>query len=498
MANNFRLTGTHYVSKDGNIANAGTDPNLPKKTLSGVPNTSALIVVGCGFYNGDNFVSMNGFFNRTVLYDGICYFNYTSNINLGVNTGAGNATLTINPNQEYYIYMNGNTFAIDFTGASGQIRSIVVYNTVFENISGFNTGNLGTNTFSFFKSVFKNIVFNFSTATNSIGVNFYNSAIINSTITYPSIANTIHRILGCWVDSTSIISMGTYYSTPSTHFVGNNFQGQIVVAGTPYELKRDKTGVLIPSRIGNGIADLDLLPIYGGTGLLYTRDKNFAQDPQFVNLAKGDYWSVQSTSPNLIVANSKFVNIGNCKLQNTIAKADDTDYFDITDSANGEILLSGGDLIFDATAIGLDQDSIPSKKIDLGKVMVLENITATMLLAFDSDAGIGTATNTNVLQVIRTHPTTTAGANPQRLTYKMRWTKNPSMPMVDADWDNQGYVTAGQYGIFEINAGAKVSSLNGVISTSGEPTFNNLNSAFVVARWVQFELYINEGIEITP
>jgi hypothetical protein len=287
--------------------------------------------------------------------------------------------------------------------------------------------------------------------------------------------------------------MPVYYATPATQFLRNNFQGTIIVAGTPYELKKDKAGVDIPSRVLNGIADLAVLD-----ATVYTRG-NFAQDPEFVNLAKGDFWSVQSTSPNYIVANKNFVNIGNAKLQNTIAKADDVAYFDIADGT--DILLSGNDLIFDTSSV-LFQGLIPSKKIDLGKVTVLENITATMLLAFNSDSAIGSANNTNVLQVIRTHATTSggggdAGANPQRLTYKMRWTKNTAEPLVDADWDNQEYLTAGDYGTFEVNAGAKVCAYGGNIYTSGDPLFSITNNAFVVARWVQFELYINEGIDIT-
>jgi len=54
MANNFRLTGDYYVSKEGSDANSGFTPDLPKLTVAAgialLTTSNKTLVIGTGIY----------------------------------------------------------------------------------------------------------------------------------------------------------------------------------------------------------------------------------------------------------------------------------------------------------------------------------------------------------------------------------------------------------------------------------------------------------------
>jgi hypothetical protein len=81
----------------------------------------------------------------------------------------------------------------------------------------------------------------------------------------------------------------------------------------------------------------------------------------------------------------------------------------------------------------------------------------------------------------------------------MRWSNKSTQPTTDSDWDNGGYLTAGTYGLFEVNQPPRVSisrNNNLLIVGNGEPDFVIEKSNKIKARWVQLFIVIYKGIKI--
>jgi hypothetical protein len=283
--------------------------------------------------------------------------------------------------------------------------------------------------------------------------------------------------------------MDNYFNPASSRFLNNNFMGKIIIGANTYELKRDKAGVLIPSRVGNGILDLQSID-----GSVYTRG-NYAQNPEYVNLSGGDYWTVLPTSPMITNNNLFGANIGSCRVANNVLKANDNSIF-VTPTGSG-IDLVGDDLEY--TGAGTN-GNITSSIIDLGKQITLDDTKFIMDLNFNSDSARGAVDNNNVT-VVNDYSLdlTNDGRIPARLTYRMRWSNKSTQPTTDSDWDNGGYLTAGTYGLFEVNQPPRVSisrNNNLLIVGNGEPDFIIEKSNKIKARWVQLFIVIYKGIKI--
>jgi hypothetical protein len=283
-------------------------------------------------------------------------------------------------------------------------------------------------------------------------------------------------------DETSVIVSTAYFTTPATQFINCNWMGRFNIGSTLYELKKDKYGVLIPARIGNGIADLSAIDAN-----VYTRG-NFAQNPLFLNISQQDFFSVAALSPNLFADNTGGGNIGAVRFS-VVIKATDPEFASPVSSSN--IATVASSLVFSGTP---PSGTIVSKPYQIAPIaQAVQLMDYAGLFEYDSLQTIGGAENKNVLQVIA-YLAGTAGINPARLVREYRWTESDVEPVLDADYTNSGYIDgghpAGTFFSFAKNTKPLVStSLIG----NGEPTFSSASAGPIKVCWIQERITIFEG-----
>jgi hypothetical protein len=460
MANNFRKTGNAYISKDGNDANSGLSAELPKQTLAFY--STAENVVGCGEYKGA-FSFARGIF----VPDGTCKINATANIASTVADASFTVRFgrTTERNANFYIALNGFSFI-------ATIGTHAFYDVVLLG-GGLTKTN---NTLLFVRTILESV--NATVSGNAVTTMNY-CKVFNSIVTARALTSVI---TDCYFDEASILSMPLgYFTTPSTGFKNNNFGGLVNVGGINYELKLDKGGIPIPARVSNGINDLATID-----ATVYTRG-NFYQDPAFLNLAKGDFWSVDSTSPMLFADTTALASIGYVWVA-TVKKATDTEF---SSPASIEDLQSSlGDYYFDPASLD-DIGSVLSQPIQIANAPAkIKHINLAGLLAFNSLQTIGGAENTSV-PAVENYLAGTAGANPRRLTYEMRWSNQSAMPASPVEWDNNMIITAGDFAKFEHNS---IPLIDNMGKGNGEPDFNQLSSGSIQAKWIQVKIYLLKGI----
>jgi hypothetical protein len=458
MANNFRLSGTYYISKDGNDANSGLSADLPKATLARYAATAHII--GAGVYKGAFNLSTNA--QNTIMYpDGAVVINCTAGLNIGQTSG-GSSQIYGQTSQQYFIRIELNTFNLSIGIGTNNFNQIIFKNGVISP-----TTNGGTHNFT--RCVLNEITS--PTVTTSL-FNFSYSQIYNSVITMPNTSS----ITNSYVDEASVISMSSYFSSPSTQFRYSNFRGIFNINGTLYELKQDKDGN--PIDPNPSIADLITID-----ATVYDRG-NFAQDPEFLNIEKQDYWAVSATSPMLFADSTAIGNIAMVYFANLV-KATDTEF---ADGAITDLEYSANDFIVDSPATFGYVVSEPIQDAPIPQAW--GRMTFGMAFNFNSDLTLGTTENNNVT-IVDNFADGTAGANPRRLTYEMRWSNKSTIPLVDADWDNQGYITAGDYAKFEINTKPMIdpSGLG-----NGDPSFVSTGAVGLKWKWRQMRITVRNGI----
>ena len=118
---------------------------------------------------------------------------------------------------------------------------------------------------------------------------------------------------------------------------------------------------------------------------------------------------------------------------------------------------------------------------------VIQEIDYNGLLAFNKDTTAPTGSNVNVPDVLTyTSASGQPGANPDRLTYYMRWTTGSSQPVSDAQWENGGLWPAGSFNVFEWNTKPSVDYLG---RGNGDQNFAVVNTpTFVKATWIQLRV----------
>lgn len=466
MANNFRITGIgspYYISKDGNDADTGLTADDPKATLQRYGNNH---IIGTGQYKGT--FDLNSII-ATITYYADRYVKIFLTGDLISSSGNGLSVASMNTQ------LVGGYFEIEFNGFRfsnnrGQFqgyRTILKDGIWFSPTTGFHEHRL-----------------NDSVAVDMVSSNNYMTFFLNNSIllncdldTLYSSAHVNSELIDTYADPSTNIRMLTYFATPASQFNNCNYQGQIIIAGTPHELKKDKSGVDIPSRIGNGITDIATID-----ATVYTRG-NFSEDPQFNNIAKRDYWSVASTSPNLF-ASTTSGSIGNVRAATTITTADS----EINTGTIVDLVLDTNDYRVNLPATS---GTLTSNPIQIAPIsQIIQNIDFSVLKLFDSLEVLGSSENTNVT-ISDNYTALTAGANPRRLTYEMRWTEQDAEPTLPSEYDNNGYTTAGDFVKLEY-FGQPLVDDSGV--GNGDPTYDILTPNRLKARWVQIRITVFDGI----
>ncbi len=465
--NNFRLTGIpspYYISKEGNDANSGLTPDLPKATLAN-HNSGGYHIIGTGVYKGAIVLS-NNLFGGVYMADGLVKILATGNIVATANDNFYNTYLNTTTNQAHTIFIDMGGFS--YVGGRGQQH----FNCVFTN------GSYIHNTGASMVPLLQRCVMDCDTTLTGVQFTFSYCQFFNGNNTIPSLTT----IENSYIDYATVFSLPSYFTTPSTQFFNNCFNGKIVIGASAYELKKDKSGTLIPDRIGNGVLDLETID-----ATVYTRG-NFSQDPEFLNISKRDYWSVSSTSPLLFAASNPLNNIGNVRYS-VVKKVTDTEFVGGTIT---DLITLANDYVLQTPATSGQVVTLPIQIAPIPQV--LDTLNFARALNFNSDITLGDAENNNVT-IIQNYADGTAGANPRRLTYEMRWSNQSTQPTLDAHWDNNGYGTAGNYFTFEQDTIPKV-SFDGVSAFygNGSPEYDVLVGGKISAKWVQFRVKLLNGI----
>lgn len=470
MAHNFKiLDGDYYVSKDGNDTNDGLTPDTPWKSMDKLfsSGTSGKIVIGAGVYQLTQDLS-----NLTQSFD---FY--------------GDGKVVIDGGSTWKLECSA--FGIDnlvLRNLTFSIRSLngsmTVTNTVFLNISIRYQIVNGYKVDLFFNNGTMVNCDEVRDGTSGMLKTFTRSKFFNTVfdVTSPDVRSNVQEITDCYFDTASTFNLGT--SAPnSSKFKNNDIEGVIFLNTDTFELKQKKDGSPADN-LNAGISDISTV-----IADIYTTRKSFNEDPLFYNVAKGDYGTtVDIASPLLYAAQNPLESIGNV---NFAIGRKITDASFTSPASSNDIATETGDFVVDDASV----DGVAV--IREAPVQFASKLTTVGLmlfgaaLNFDSDEPLGSQENDNVLAV-ENYATGTAGANPRRLTYRMRWSTQLAMPTSDAEWDNQDYTAAaGDFAIFEVDTVPQM-DLGG--NGNGHPDFNSVTGGNIAAVWIQREIVIRNGL----
>jgi len=127
---------------------------------------------------------------------------------------------------------------------------------------------------------------------------------------------------------------------------------------------------------------------------------------------------------------------------------------------------------------------------------VVQKISYNGLLEFNKDIAGPAAGNRNVpdnytYESVGHIPPDTQGANPDRLVYELRYSTQVAEPASDPEWDNGGYITAGNYFTMEWNTKP---SFDTAFIGNGGATFNAADTpTYVNATWIQLKIVLRNN-----
>jgi hypothetical protein len=490
MAHNFKLTGDYYVSKEGVDTNDGLTPTTPLLTIQAALNkittgVTRLIIVGTGVYREPISYTLSATNRKVRLYaDGQCVIE---------GDGANSFVVVNSSNTGTEFTINGfelrNYLDIDISPRLNHNPTYNILNCTIKSPMWSNNLWSGTHTYLIENCVFINSISVGNITNNSMFMRkciLINSSVLSSTVN-PILA------LNTYVDSQSFIN-----GNGANGF--NNIQGGLVVNSA----SAVTTGV-IQDTVGN-YYDLSLAGT-GGAGTIgdpYWRDntngagfflaehriayptlntRSFSADPLF-NDAPNLNFTLQSNSPHIKAASDYVSNIGGTEYAVYIAATDDELDLDATVT---DLTLAGGAYTITSPAT---EGSVISAPIFLQWPIVkpLTKIEYTGGLEFNKSITPPAAGNNNV-PAYDTY-TTGAGANPDRLSIRMRYSTQQTEPTLDAHWDNGGYWPAGEWRVFELNAKPKI-DVNGI--GNGSPTYIESSSlGDLTPSWIQTEIVLRD------
>lgn len=499
MPNNFRISGSYYVSKAGSDSNSGTSPESPKRTIQAVITAASrlpgTVVIGAGVYT--EVLSAVATYNMNLVADGAVTIRAPlANISNMLFTSNYNATRTF--------YATGITFEN--------------FNNIEFQTSGINTPS---------PIEFRNCTFKYTNFYCIFGAAFvymYGCKFINSNIEINTVSANgvgIRLIDGCVFinskvsieDPSSNVFINSYTNSNSsidvlpTNMNYNNMQSRAIRTRTTSSLSsgvyQDSLGKYYdlsrPTAIGDGTFGNPYGKPYTSTAsfsfdvhkAIYPtiNSNSFSADPKFNNVLTQDF-SLQPDSPHVGNALDRVSNIG------------DT-YVAVNVPASGSLFSGSGALVEN---LYLSQDgyivsgsnlsgSVTSAPILVSPTAkVINAVEYVGMLRFNKDTTAQTGSNIQVPDAVTyTSASGEAGANPDRLTYYMRWTTGSSQPVVDSDWDNGALKPAGSYTLFEWNYKPSFDYSN---DSAGDPSYDAFAATpptYVKATYVQLKVVIRNN-----
>ena len=470
MPNNYRLTGTRYVSKAGSDANNGLTTNTPKATVQGAINISTAgntTIIGTGVYKESILTNWTNAAIIVFSADGTVKFlgNNANACSLAPNAGSG-----INFSLNGIIFENYLTLG----NANGSGTAIYSFNNcTFIYIQSITS--VSTPTFN--NCIFINCVIAVRAGGNTNNFQFLNCIFINTTT---SGAVGAHRYTSCYFDSFSVMYIRNTF-TPS-FFNYNNVEGGIKcvpastvtsgiiqdILGNYYDLSKTATGgagtLINPyNRSQTANATFDLINHKIAYPTLNVNSIN--SSPLFNSATKQDF-SLQENSPHIGTGLSGS-NIGG------------------TNYAVAQYLNSDLEVISGNT----NTTNITFKWAN--SITTVGVISPVALLQFNKSFSGGTADNINVPDFnVFAAGDATGSDSPDRLTFEMRWTASATQPSIDSEWNNNGLLPAGSYGVFQWFEQPYV-DIFGV--TSGIYNYNSNSRNRIEAVWLDIRITVRNN-----
>lgn len=397
----FRQAGNFYVSQwNGDDLNAGTDPLLPKASISGLPNSSnvsVLAVIGPGHY-----IESWGFTQKRLIADGKVIID-----------GAGTGSYGANSN-----YITGVHFK-NFVNAGANSFNNYINDCVFENCI----------TVSHTLAGFRNV---FLTDTN---LNWFSTqGSLKHAILIGKQLNTQYFPLVSY----SFVGINSRIClVVNTSQINNCINGAIIIGGVTYESKKLIDGT---ARTDANPAIPDVIAAFPN---FYTQGNFSCTDPKFIDVISR---TVAADSPLLLKADINGF-IGGVKVGKKIDL--DESGFNITktgiDDSNPNFWKIASGVTFAKIRItGKVSDSLISAQV----------LEIRIPFNFNGFAIGGSANNNNVPDAWNSRTTPDAkGTRPNRLTFEVRSSRLAN-PVRDnsLDWDNDSTnspSTSGQYYLME-------------------------------------------------
>lgn len=288
MANNFRITGTRYVSKGGHDSNDGITPDNPKKSIPTSGNANLVVtVVGTGVYN--QHLLLTGTFNQ------FCEYVADGRVDVNGDFGAG---------------QNQSNAEYDGFSLTGNMPSTTNMQNRFRNchlnlLGGtFYCGNLNSTNF-LVDSIIRNV------SSGDIAGDVLRNIFIDVTV----VANTGTIILNNYFDINCNILYPTTPPSSPTRIRFCNINGLIILLGFKYAIQDQFTGTPQDNGYAADVYWLNEanLTANGYTGTIAGWDAAVAtcinRDPKFNNASKLDF-TLQADSPHIGRASDGFSNIG--------------------------------------------------------------------------------------------------------------------------------------------------------------------------------------------
>lgn len=484
MANNFRLTGDYYVSKEGSDSNDGLTPETPLLTVQTALNkvttgVTRRIIIGSGIYKESLSKSLSAGATMYVISDGYVVFEGIGTDEVLLNPGSSGA------NNYYFIGIEFRNYSqINFAGTPVTVNSFYFIKCIIKNnlLHSVNNGNYSL---YFDSTIFINSTFKFAIASISRlfilsydkcifinssqeawelftgGINQYNhtTAFKNSYID----SNSLIRIKGDANPTTGVLSGN---STTVGNVINNNIQGKVVFPWTGAVSGINTWNV----SISYAQAKIDY-PTYFFNSM--SADPKF-NDPQRLN------FTLQSSSPHIKAA-SDYTNIGSTEY--AVYKSATSTEFTSGATISGLTLRGNNSYTITSSPTPGTLETAPIS-IQWPAIKPLTKLEWSGVLEFNKSITAGTFGNNNVPDW-DTY-TTGAGASPDRLTVKMRFSTQQTQPTLSSHWDNGGYWTAGNYELFEVNQKPKVDS-NG--KGNGNPDYiETTGLGDIVPTWIQLNI----------
>lgn len=359
MPNNFRLTGSRYVSKAGHDSNDGISPGTPKRSVPPTI-TSGTTVVGAGTYSGQTF---NHSAISTIVCDGTVHF----------------VSCVVGANRLEFAIIKDSIINVQ---GSAQAWTRCLLQDCTHNAGVVDYDNC--------------ILINYS---QTVVLRILRDGIaISANLAITGVTANINKVANMYFDFASKCIVTTSAFSPSTFF-NNNVQGVIVLGGVNYAIKDQ----LIGSPQDNGYA-ADVfwlteanLTANGYTGTITGWDAAVAtcinRDPRFNDASKMDF-TLKADSPHIGRASDGVSNIGGTSYAQSFYAG----------GSNPNILLLQPSAEIDTTSNMMDWKLKPGEVEGTIRAIVKVANTDEVItklpyignFAFNSDSTPGTPTNFNV------------------------------------------------------------------------------------------------------